>query len=459
MSFFVRDRSFYRRYFSMLGFIALQNLLIFALNLMDNVMLGAYAEAAMSGASLANQIQFLLSMIIGGIGDGVSVLCAQYWGQKQTTPIKRLIAVALRVGLCFALFFTAVSVFIPSHVLGLFSSDAEIIAQGSEYMRMLGISFIFFTTSGILLRVHQSVENVTLGYKVTTTSLLMNIGLNYVFIFGKLGFPEMGAVGAALATLISRISECLIILYYTVKRDQKLKARLSDFIQIDKLIQKDFFTVALPVILSGTSWGVAMCLQTAILGHLGASAVGANAIATTLFQVITVVCYASATAASVMTGTAVGKGDLTHIKPFTRTFQAIFLAIGLFSFLCLQGFRIPILSLYEKTISPDTYRLAYDFIGVLSITVVGTAYQASCLTGIVRGGGNTKFVLFNDLIFMWGLILPASVLCAFVFNLSPMVVFICLKSDQILKCAVAAVHVNSYRWIKKVTRDVEAAQP
>ncbi len=452
MQFFVRDKSFYTRFFSMLLFIALQNLIIFSVNLMDNVMLGAYSEAAMSGVSLANQIQFLLQMLVGGIGDGVSVLCSQYWGTRRVEPIRRLTAVALRFGLFVSFFFMAAALLIPMPLLSLFNSDPQILAYGASYMRVMSMSYFFFCMSGIFLRIHQSVETVKLGLTVSVVALVTNVTLNYIFIFGHLGFPAMGATGAAIATLIARIVEFALILFFTLKKDKKLSLDLKGLFQTDKELNKDFLKVSLPVILSGGSWGLAMCLQTAILGHMGATSVGANAIATTLFQVLSVVVYASASASGVITGKAVGRGDLKQIRSYTRTFQVIFLLMGLLSSLSFQLFKPAILSLYAATLSTDTYQLASSFIDILSITVIGTAYQVSCLTGIVRGGGHTKFVFYNDLIFMWGIVLPSSFLCAFVFHLSPAIVFFCLKSDQLLKCVVAFFEVNSYQWIRKVAR-------
>lgn len=453
MHFFVKDRSFYKSFFAMLSFIAIQNLIIFGVNLMDNVMLGSYGEAAMSGVSLANQIQFLLQMLVGGIGDGVAVLCAQYWGTRRIEPIQKLTAVAVKSGVIISMVFTAAALFVPEGLLALFNATPEIISHGADYMRVMAFSYLFFTLSGVLLRVHQSVETVTLGIRASLLALVVNIFLNYVFIFGHFGFPAMGATGAAIATLIARLAEFAVITLFTFKKDPKLSLKIKALFQIDRTLQKDFMRVSMPVILSGGSWGLAMLLQTVVLGHMGSAAIGANAIATTLFQVLSVVVYASASAAGVLTGKAVGRDDHTAVRAYTRTFQVIFLGMGVISSIAFQWVKPLILSLYAATLAPETAALASRFIDILSITLIGTAYQVSCLTGIVRGGGHTKFVFYNDLIFMWGIVLPSSALGAFVFNWPPEIVFFCLKSDQLLKCVVAFFEVNSYRWVKKVARN------
>ena len=159
---------------------------------------------------------------------------------------------------------------------------------------------------------------------------------------------------------------------------------------------------------------------------------------------------ASSSAAAVMTGKNIGEGRFGLIKPYTRTFQMLFLLIGSCSGAALFLLKDPILLLFSE-LSPESAQLSLDFMTVLSVTTVGTAYQMPALVGIVRAGGETDFVLKNDLIFMWLIVLPSSALAAFVFHCSPLIVFVCLKSDQVLKCAVAAVKLNRYTWIRKIS--------
>ncbi|MBQ3814448.1 MAG: MATE family efflux transporter, partial [Clostridia bacterium] len=236
----------------------------------------------------------------------------------------------------------------------------------------------------------------------------------------------------------------------------KLRVKPGELFATDREISKRFVKVALPVMASGTSWGIAMGLQTAILGRLEDSVITANSIASTVFQIMSVFIYGSATASSVMIGKTIGKGASlgspdalrAEIRHRAGRMQLVFLCLGTVTGIGLYLCRPFILSFYD--ISAGTRDLAMQFMAVLSVTVVGTAYQMACLTGIVRGGGDTRFVFINDLIFMWGIILPSSFLAAFFFKFPPVVIFFCLKADQILKCAVAVVKVNRYRWVKKI---------
>lgn len=457
MAIFTKDRQFYKTFFRLMGFVALRNFIVYSVNLADTLMLGMYWEKSLAGAALGNQIQFLLQMIVNSIGEGLMVLAAQYWGTKRKEPIRRVVASALRYGAPIVLLFFAVCFFFPTQVLSLFNNEWDVLAEGSAYLRTLSISFPFFLITNILITSQRSVERVGIGMWISVSALVTNVALNILLIFGVGPFPRLGAQGAAIATVISRMVECAIALIYVLKIDKRLAMKLRDFFTTDKTLWKDYVRVSTPVVLSGASWGIAMAVQTAILGRMGSTAVSANAIATTLFQICSVIAYGAASASGIVTGTAVGQGDIVRVKQNTRTMQALFLIIGLLTSVAILLLRTPILNLYGnnpfgESMSKDTLALAGTFMYILSVTVIGTAYQVSCLTGIVRGGGNTKFVFYNDLIFMWGLVLPLSLLGSFVFHWPPVVIFIVLKSDQILKCAVAAVEVNSYRWVKKLTR-------
>ena len=453
MAVLVKDTRFYTTFFRLTGTIALQNLIVFSVNLADNIMLGAYGETSLAGVALVNQIQFLLQMIVMGVGEGIIVLSAQYWGKGQTGPIRRTVGIGLWCGVLASLALAAVVFLFPGAVLGLLTNDASLIAEGVKYLRIICFTYPLFAVTNVLLCSLRGVETVRIGFLVSLTTMVINTCLNYILIYGHFGAPRLGVRGAAIATLAARAVECLVTILYVRFRDKKLSFRLADVFRLDKGIGRDYFRSGAPVILSNASWGIAMAIQTAILGHLGKTAVTANSIATTVFQILTVLSYGAASASAVLIGKTVGEGKLDKVRQYAKTMQLLFLLLGLATGAALFLCRDFVLSFYA--ITPESRSLALAFIAVLSVTVVGTSYQMAVLTGIVRGGGDTRFVLFNDLIFMWGVVLPSSALAAFVFHLPPLMVFICLKSDQILKCAVAAVKVNRGGWIRQLTRPAE----
>lgn len=447
---FTRDRRFYKDFFPMTFILALQNLITCAVNLADNMMLGSYMETALSGAAIVNQIQFILQMVTMGIGEGIVVLASQYWGKKDIEPIRRIFSIGLKLSFLSGAILWAAVFFFPVPILSLFTNDQAVIQQAEQYLEIVCFSYFFFCITNTIICALRGVETVRIGVVVSIIALFVNIGLNYILVFGKLGAPQLGIRGAAIATLIARGTETAVVIIYLVFFDKKIHMRLKSLLHFDRQLFGDYIRVGSFVFMSNLIWGVAMAVQTAILGHLGSIAISANSIATTIFQVLTVVTYGSASAAAVLIGRTVGENNIPKVKEYAYTMQVLFVIIGVITSLLLFLVKEPILNFYS--ISSETRKMTSDFINVLCITVIGTSYQCPSLTGIVRGGGDTRFVFFNDSIFMWGMVLPLSALAAFVFHWSPLAVFVILKSDQIAKCLVALPKVNRFRWIRQLTR-------
>lgn len=445
------DSYFYKTFFRLFGVVALQNIIVFGVNLADSIMLGRYSETAMSGVSLANQYQFLLHMLVSGCANGVVVIASQYWGKKDTASIKKVLACGFAVCTGISAVMTAAVLISPAGILGLLSNETAIVSEGAEYIRILAFSYLIFAVTNILIAVLRSVESVSIGFYTSLAALFINIFLNYTLIFGHFGAPEMGVKGAAAATLISRIAECLIVLVYAFFIDRRLKLRPRDFIKIEKSYFGDYVKAGLPLMGSSGSWGIAMLIQTAIIGRLGEAAIGANAVAAPIFQVVSVLYSSSSSASSVLIGKTVGEGDIPRVKLYAKRLQVMFLITGIISCAGMLLLKNSLLGFYD--ISDETLVMSRLFINILAVTVMGSSYEAPCLCGIVSGGGETNFVFKNDIIFMWCIVLPAAFLSAFVFRWSVPVTFFILKSDQILKCAVAAVKVNRFRWIRTLTRE------
>ena len=444
------DTYFYKTYFTLFATVAAQSVIVFSVNLADSVMLGRFSETAMSGVSLANQIQFLLQCLVNGVGNGLVALGSQYWGKKNTAALKKVFSAAFYTAAAISAVMAVIVALSPAGVLGLLSNRADIVAEGAKYIRIMAHTYVIFAVSNTLIALMRSVEAVRIGFYTSLLALFVNIFLNYALIFGHFGFKRMGVEGAAVATLASRVAELLFVLFYVFVYDKRLKLKIKDVFFADRGYVRDYLKAGLPLVGSGGSWGVAMFLQTAIIGRLGAAAIGANAVAAPVFQVVAVLYTSASSAAAVLTAKTVGEGDVPRLKTYVKRMQMIFLVTGAVSALTLFSCRDLIVGFYN--VADDTRALALTFINILAVTVFGSAYEAPCLVGIVSGGGDTAFVFKNDILFMWCIVLPLSALSAFVFRWPVPVTFFLLKSDQILKCAVAAVKVNRFRWVKDLTR-------
>lgn len=450
-SFLIKDKYFYRQIALLAAPIAAQNIITYSVGLADNVMVGSLGEVALSGVYLANQITSFLQMMVMGFSAAMLVLATQYWGKNDGQKVKSIIGIALKFCLAVSLLLWAVVFFFPVQVLSLFGDDPAVLNAGAEYIRILCFAYPFFCLTNILISSMRCVKSVRIGMLVSTASLITDLFLNWVMIFGHLGFPALGIKGAALSTLITRVLESGIMVFYVFVCDKKLKIRLSQLIAADRQILSDFFRYGFPVIAGDLMWGVNLVVQGAIVGHLGAVAISAVSIVNTVYSIVSVGIIGLREASSLMIGTAVGADDIPLVKQYARTLQFIFVAAGLVTSLIVFFTRDVVLLLYPD-LDAETVRVAKELITVMAVTVLGTAYQMSSLTGIVRAGGATRFVLINDLLFVWLVVLPSSALAAFVFRAAPWIVYACLKCDQILKCIVAVIKVNRFKWIKNLTR-------
>ncbi|MDR3149032.1 MAG: MATE family efflux transporter [Oscillospiraceae bacterium] len=448
---FTRDKTFYRVFFPLVLTITAQTVIALAVNLADNVMLGAYSETSLAGAALVNQLQFILQQIVSGVGAGVVVIGSQYWGKNEADPIKRVMSLGLKFALMFGVIFWAVTFFAPRQILWLLTSDISVIDAAAEYMRVMCWTYIIFAATNVLTLSLQSVRSAMIGTVMSVVTLFVNVTLNYMLIFGNFGMPRLGITGAAIATLISRILELATIVIYILLIDKKLRFKLNELLRFDFTYLKDYLRAAVPLVLSGAQWGVAQAAQIAILGHISGEAIAANSIAVIIFELFCMLGFSCSSAASVTIGNTVGSGRLDAIKPYSRTLQAIFLVIGLVSGAGIFIFKETFVSLFE--VSPETSALAIQFLIVLAVTTVGTCYEYPVESGIIGGGGNTKYAGIVDITFMWIFTLPVSALSAFVWELPPVVTFCFLKADQILKCIPNAIYCNSYKWVRKLTRD------
>lgn len=443
----ITDKSYYLRLLMLSVPIALQNLLMVSVDLIDNISLGRLGDVAVSAAYLstqANQVQACLNL---GLTASILILGSQYWGRQDKARVRQVTAIAWRFGTIAAAVFAILYGLFPAQVLGILTNEEIVTQVGVPYLRLTSLSYLFLVTQSMFIATLRIVQIMRLGTIVTALALILKLILNPILIFGL----DLGLTGAGLSTLIVRIAGALLVSYYLLKRDERLGFRISHLLQFDRVLAKDFLRYGIPVIIGDLTWGINVVARSSIRGHLGSEATAAVSLSMTLFAFVSVSIYAFRDVISIEIGRTVGANDIPRLKQMTRSFQICFLVIGVVCSLMIILLRGPFLLLYPN-ISDGARLIAGQYLTVLSITIIGSAYQSSVLTGIVRAGGQTSFVLFNDLIFSWLIVMPLSLLASYVLNAPVWVVLACLESDQILKCIVAVVKVNRYKWIRNLTR-------
>lgn len=444
---------FYKNVFALVIPMALQNLINVGVTAADVIMLGKVGEEVLSGASLAGQIQFIMTLLFMGITSGATVLTAQYWGKKDTRTIEKILGIGLSAGILTAVLFAVAALAIPEALMHIYSSDARVVAEGVRYLRIVGCSYLFMAVTQVYLNIMRSIERVLIATFVYLISLLVNVAVNALLIFGLCGFPALGIKGAAIGTLLARITETAIVLAYAVIKNKVVRIRLRDLIRIDKVLFRDYMVYAMPVVLNELMWGLGSSANTAVIGHLGSAAVAANSVAQVARQLATVVVFGISNAAAIYLGKTIGERKFEHAKAYANRFallSALLGACGAVIILIAAPVANASLALTEQA---KGY-LSFMFF-VMSYFTIAQSLNATMVVGIFRSGGDTKFGLVMDVSTMWGCSILIGAIAAFVFKASVPVVYVILMSDELIKVPITIKRYISYKWLKDVTREKE----
>ncbi len=430
--------------------IVCQNFITYGVTLADNLMVGKLGEAAINGLFMAAIVQFVLHMLLCGIHSPMTVLIAQYWGRRDTESIKRIVAIALRAAVALALAVAIVTFVFPRQIIALLTSSAPAVEEGTRYLRIVSGSYLLFGCTWILVSAMQSVEVVHIGLINSIIALVLNISLNYALIFGNWGFPKLGVAGAAWATLISRAVELVVTIVFVLRFDTHLRFRIRDFLRGDSALRHDLIRYGTPLMLGQIVWVINKFTMRWIVGHFEPSSAAAVSISENLDGLMWTATVGLASAMGILTGKMIGAGRIDLIRSYARRMQCVFMCIGIACFLAVFFGGDFFTSFY--TLTDETKAAAHVFLTVLAFSVLGRAYQAPCLMGLVKAGGDTSFVFKNDTFWVFCWVLPGALLARYVFLAPDWVVYAFLLSDQVTKCFVAVVKINRFRWMKNLTR-------
>lgn len=456
MKIITKDKSFYKSLIALAVPAALQNLITFAVGFADNLMVGALGDIAVSGVYMGGQIQTFLQIFSAGIEGTVLILSAQYWGKGDRGSIKKIVSVGLRFSLIFGAVITVLCFAFPEFIISLFAKETAVIEAGADYLKIVCLSYIFFCITQTLIAAMRSVEVVKIGTAVSFMSLVINVILNYFLIFGINGVVSpLGVKGAAIATLISRIAETAVTTVYVFVLDKRLELKPFELLTCDRAFLKDFVKYGAPIIAGQLVWSVNMMANSAILGRFSSGVITAASVANTMHSLAYVGMNGMSAAVGIITGKTVGAGETEKMKEYAKTVQVLFFTLGLIMGGVITLLKTPFIGLYTG-ITPEAAEYSRQFITVLSVTMIGTCYQAAGLFGLVKSGGDVGFVFKNDTIFVFLVVLPSAIIASHL-GAPAWVVFACLKCDQILKCFVAAVKINKFNWMKNLTKTGEAA--
>lgn len=445
------ERNFYKLLFSIAIPIAMQNLITFAVSMIDTLMVGALGEIPLAAVSIANNLFFVLMVLIFGVASGSNILISQYWGKEDVDTIHKILSIMYRVCIGIVIIFIGIAAILPTQFMSIFTDDVNVIASGVSYLRIVSIGYLFYGITNCTIMMLRSVKTVKISLVVYTVSLCVNAFLNWVFIFGNLGAPAMGVQGAAIATTIARITEFTIVMIFMIFIENKIKLKPKHLIRVDKIILKDYVSTCSPVLFNELLWSTGSSMISVVVGRLGPEVIAANTINMVAFQLVTVFIFGISNATAVIIGNTIGEGRKEKAMEYAFTIIIFSLLVGILAGGIIYTIRPFVVDLYK--VSENTKAIAMEIMSVTAIILIFQSVGISTMMGILRGGGDARFVLMNDLIFMWFMAIPGGFFAAFVLELSIIPVFLVLKSDEIVKAFVAIYRVVSGKWIKDVTRD------
>ncbi len=432
--------------------IVIQNLLSAAVNSADVIMLNSVGQSAISAVSLASQYAHILFMFFYGLGTGVTMLGAQYWGKKDVHAIELTTGIAYRFAILVSTAFLGLALFFPTTLMCIFTNDPELISLGATYLRIVCFSYVFWSISEVYLSSLRSVERVGISTALNALALGLNVILNAVFIYGIFGAPKMGVAGVALATSISRAVQLLCCLFVSA-RSKNVKMRFSYIFVHNKILFKDFINLSMPAVLNDLVWGVAFSTYSVILGHLGSDMVAANSIVVVIRNFATTFCFALGSASTIWIGKEIGRGNMKGAEKDASRLLWLTVAAGIIGgifVLLISPFVIKHASLTEQAMHYLKYMLYIN-----SYYVLGTAVNTTLIAGIFRAGGDSKFGLKCDLIDMWCYAVPLGFIAAFVLKLPHLVVYFLLCTDEFVKWPWVIRRYRSKKWLNNITKDYE----
>lgn len=442
-------QQFYGKLFSLVLPIAFQNFMTAAVSASDAIMLGVINQESLSAVSLAGQIQFVLSLFLAALTIGTTILAAQYWGKGDREAVERILAIALRFSLVISLVFFLCASLMPGALMRIFTPEKDLIEKGTEYLRIVGLSYLLTGISQIYLCIMKNSGHTLKSTVIGSFAMVLNIVLNALLIFGIGPFPAMGIGGAALATVLARVIELVWVVAESCQKG-RIRLHAAYLLHNDRELQKDFFHYTLPVLGNELVWGCGFTMYSVIMGHLGNDAVAANSIANIVKNLIACVCLGIGSGGGIIVGNELGSGNLARARDYGDRLCRLSIVCGAVSGLILVAFSPLIVEMSNLTVISQGYLKSMLF--MCSYYMIGKSVNSTVIAGIFCAGGDSKFGFFCDTITLWVVTVPLGLIAAFWLHLPVLAVYFIVNLDEILKLPAVYRHYKKYQWVKDLTK-------
>ncbi len=432
--------------------IALQHLISISLNTIDTIMIGSFGESAVAAVGISNRIYFFFVMVTFGIYSGMSVFTAQYWGNKDIKNVKNMLGMELSLGIGASLVFLLVISMFPQTLISLFIKDPVVIELGQDYISIVVFSYLFTAISFAISFTMRSVGNVKMPLLINASCVLINTLLNYIWIFGHLGFDAMGVRGAAWATLVARMVECTcFVLYLTKKNNNILLFKVKDLFQWTFSMLRQKLKVALPVLVNEVVWSLGITMTHVAYGLLGTGAVAAVQVGTTVLGIFEAGFFGIGNACAVMLGNEIGRENYALTEKYAKKYISVMIIFGIIMGAMLILLRGPIIGLFD--LGTATVESIYYILFVLGAYIPLSMLSYLLFIGVLRSGGDTRFCMVLEMITIWGYVVPIAFIAVLVLRLPVYGVMALINFEHVLKLIFLFPRYRSKKWIKNLVKD------
>ena len=445
---YVKDRNFYKNVAAISVPIALQSLITTGVNMMDTIMIGSVGQTQLSAVSLANQFINVFHIFCMGIGMGASVLVARYYGMKDQKSLRNTVVIMVRLCLAMSALFCVLTILLPEQIMRIYTVEEPIIHHGIQYLNWSVVTYFLLGMSVTCTIVLRCVGKAKMPLYTSIAAFFINVGANYIFIFGKFGAPRMEAAGAALGTLIARIFEFSVICGYLFLKEEAIGIRVKNLFDKVGELWREYIRMSIPVLISDGILAIGNNSVAMVIGRLGESFVAANALTTVTQQLSSVLIQGFSQAGAIVTGQTLGEGEKEKAEDQAYAFLGLGILFGLVAAAIIMVIAGPMINAYN--ITPETKEIAWELMLSISVIVVFQSMNNIMTKGVLRGGGDTKMLMLADNIFLWVASVPLGILAGLVLHLPAFWIYFCLKIDNLLKAVWCVVRLNSGKWIKKI---------
>ena len=449
-------KELYKKVFTIGIPVSIENMIYSLMNFIDvfmvgkeNVVLGL-GTAAVAGLGFANQIFMIFIVSLFGLNSGGGILAAQYYGKKDYKNLKKCLGITITVGLLFSFLFFLMGLFIPEKIIGIFTSDPKVLKLGANYFRIIALIYPLIGLGYSFNMQLRAIGKNQYSLYSTIIGLCINLVGNYLFINGNLGFPAMGVVGAAIATVIARIVSVFYLIYIIYKNKLPMAGNFQELFKLSWSFIAKALKISLPVFGHEIMWVTGVSMYVIIYGRIGTQATAAIQVVKSISNLVFTLVFGLSSGTAAIIGQEIGAGNEENAYKYAVELLKISLVIG--TAVALFVYAICPVVLILMKVDSAIYPLAREIVLSEGILIIIKTTGTLFIVGVLRAGGDTLWTMFADLIPLWTFAIPLTYIAGLKFGLPVALVYLCSGSDELLKMPFCIQRLKSRKWINNLVK-------